>query len=155
MLCVHGEDDRRFASISSSRKSLFAKNLSSCTNEAMTFDPHQFERLAIKRISEIASEEGLNYKQHAEKAGLSKSADVTWRAIRNQGQKLTLSDMVTLLNVLKVKPASVLFEVQEMMKKQDKQDVENKGMGLAAEDVSEYNSDDDKDEPHLGNASNG
>ena len=88
------------------------------TNRYMIYDPVVFERCTVERVKQAALAKGLNFKQHAELAHLSDSPDVTWRAIRNQGQRLSLVHFVQLLNTLDIDPATVLFEVQEIQKKE-------------------------------------
>ena len=112
--------DRRNPSTLSRRNPFFHDRRKSDIQIFMVHDPERLEELVIQRIAEKASEFGLNFKQHALKAGISKAPDVTWRAIRNGRQKLTVEDMVRLLNVISVEPATIFFEAQEIIKMEER-----------------------------------
>lgn len=117
----HVEHDRRKGSTTSRRNYFLPDRRKSAIRNYMQYSAERFEELAIERIADKAVEAGLNFRQHAIKADLSSAPDVTWRAIRNRKQKLTMQYLVKLLNALEIEPASLMFEVQEMMKKESKQ----------------------------------
>ena len=83
------------------------------------YDPMEFERACVERLAEIVeTTKDLNHTVFAKKAfGDSESSGPRWRNMRAGRQRMYISNIVEALNALNVKPASFLFEVQEIMSK--------------------------------------
>ena len=83
------------------------------------YDPMEFERACVDRLAEmVETVKDLNHTTFAKKAfGNSPSSGPRWRNMRAGRQRMYISNIVEALNALNVKPASFLFEVQEVMSK--------------------------------------
>ena len=83
------------------------------------YDAMVFEKACVDRLAEIVkSTKGLNHTVFAKKAfGDNDSSGPRWRAMRSGRQRMYVSNLVEGLNVLNIKPASFLFEVQEVLSK--------------------------------------
>ena len=88
------------------------------------YDGNQFESQCIKKLVEMV-ESGEYFSSHSKFSkhvfGENESSPTKWRAIRNQGQSIRISELVDAIQSFGCKPASFMFEVQEILASQPRQ----------------------------------